>query len=218
MYKKGLVIAVLFISVWGLVGSEAMALCRTIGGVTKCFSIFCAFEFMKAVKIDSTAGCIAVSFNEMDALCQNNGGNADTAQGAVFFPDVQTSGAEIANAEWIGDSGQFTFDQCYDLDAILFDAGYSNPADPNFICANSNWSVIPGSIRVRKATVLFAGYQILGTADELTYASGMCKSFIGVPDDTTSCGYTYIEDPDTVPDCVGSGLRSSCDEAIAALH
>lgn len=218
MFRKGLVIAALFISVWALLGSEATAICRTIGGVPKCWSDFCAYEFMKAVKMDATAGCIAISFEHMDAICENNGENASTAQGVVFWPDVQITGAEVANAGWAEESGQYTFDVCpINLDELMFNAGYTDPGDPNFICPNPNWSVVPGSIRVRQALILFAAYQILGNAADLVYVSGMCKRFIGVPDVTTSCGFTYIEDPDSVPECVGSGLRSSCNEKIANL-
>ena len=65
MYKRVLLITAMCIGVWAMLGAEAVARCRVIGGVLKCSSI-CADEFVRAGTKDYTAGCIAIQIEEME--------------------------------------------------------------------------------------------------------------------------------------------------------
>ena len=198
MIKRLLFVGVLCLCLTALVATDATARCRVIGGVLRCGS-FCADQFMKAVKPDTTAACISLLIEDADAYCMNPGGHCpEPPDGTAvpFKPNLALSGTGVVTSGYITGQGQALFEaECWELIDEFQD--YFDQYPP---CKDNGWEVC--NVVAKKVLGYFSGWNWDKKNEEWVFASEQCTRFIAVPNPESECGYDYIPatDPDDIAD------------------
>jgi len=194
---------------------DAKARCRFIGGWPYC-SDFCVASCWTGVKPDAVEVVIGVGLLQVGLYCENHGGNADTAEGTPFNPQVAYDLGDVVTGDdligkgkaCVGEeeddefciSGQELYDTLYNAGAI------PSPEDPDYICQNSNWSVIPEDATVLQALVYYQSYMDSDKDNDgvKDFSDGECQDCTRVEDEE-GCRYECTTVNENI--CIGAGLR-----------
>jgi hypothetical protein len=216
MLKRLLLIGMLCLCLIALVGTDASARCRVVGGVLKCGSV-CADALLKGVGtpdiLDSWV-CVSLGPTLVDLYCLNKGGNSSTGEGNPFFPvDTNIAGGDSIQVSDLTDENRGTVlkEICFE-DSLIFE---QLSEDPNFpdaeeYCQNNNWGFDPNRILIRETWVYYATYAADGKDDDdcPDRTSELCYYCTYAPING-ECNYNCVQEQN-VNNCVNEGLADAC--------
>jgi hypothetical protein len=219
MCRKKLVIAALFISVWGIVGAvfvtTSWGACRIYAGKLCCSEV-CAETFLKGVgnvDVNSVAVCVSLSF-DVEGSCLNPADNSSNAQGEPFYRTFSICGEDLLSYEDLtGERGEAIVPVCWELSLIeqRIKTGF---------CPNPNWTLIDWGIL--GVYVYHAAYKE-DKKGNLYVSSALCRkctikpgSTFGELNDNHDCG-VVCEDLANLDMCKERSLDVLCWDVVSPL-
>jgi hypothetical protein len=226
MYRKAIVILVLCFSAWIIMEGISAAACTKTSSGWVCKSPMCADSSWVGVgnpEVNELVICVSLAF-ECTGNCVNKKGNAATAEGVPFEPQIEEAAVAMIEAFMLDSERGRAFlegTHCFDSDDLLYDIG--EWVDEHFLefCPNKNWTFIWELNRIwtyysaiRKVKELDENGEWTGSFIWVIEGDGCSLCEVGALGASGDCGLS-CNDLSESGACRDRGLGGQCLEKVA---
>jgi hypothetical protein len=209
MIKRLLLIGALCIGLTGLVlpGANAgiFSSCRIQDGTLSCHSIEAETIYVGISDPSLAQACVSLYIGSAEVFCKNQPGNADPANGKVFFPHVSLG--KTSQVQLLSKRGKSYSDIIWENSELYDDLVGSAPASQ--FCPNDNWYLVEDQIIVLELDVYYQGWVLQDSA--WVQADALCQHCTWAPDEN-GCHYNCKAQADSI--CDGLGLTDVCSTVL----